>query len=217
MGEALSSRAALRLGAAVAIAYGLSVRRLLQPHRLPAHGELRPGLRGLADELDVPHLLRRHGDCAEADRLPLPLAPPGMVLVPLSLLFLFVVPVLVGFNVVLSYYALRQSSFPLSGRWLVGSGAVVGLFTACPDVRGPLPCQLDWRDRDDARGGPRPLPAPLRRRHAPGAPRRPAVHRAQREAVLRGHVQGPARARDQRTDSVLDNCLNHHPAADGEV
>jgi hypothetical protein len=48
----------------------------------------------------------------------------------------FLVPILVGVNASLSYYALRISSFPLSGRWLAGSGAVVGLFTACPTCAG---------------------------------------------------------------------------------
>jgi hypothetical protein len=60
----------------------------------------------------------------------------GMQLLPLSLLFFFLVPILVGFNVVLSFYALRLSSFPQSGRWLATSGAVFGLFTACPTCAG---------------------------------------------------------------------------------
>jgi len=60
----------------------------------------------------------------------------GMVLVPLSLLFLFVVPLLVGFNAAISVYAFRMASAPLTGRWLAASGATVGLFTACPTCAG---------------------------------------------------------------------------------
>lgn len=60
----------------------------------------------------------------------------GMQLLPLTLLFIFLVPVLVGFNVVLSFHALRLSSFPQTGRWLATSGAVFGLFTACPTCAG---------------------------------------------------------------------------------
>ena len=59
-----------------------------------------------------------------------------MQLLPLTLLFIFLVPVLVGFNVVLSFHALRLSSFPQTGRWLATSGAVFGLFTACPTCAG---------------------------------------------------------------------------------
>lgn len=60
----------------------------------------------------------------------------GMQLLPLTLLFIFLVPILVGFNVILSFFALRLSSFPQSGRWLATSGAVFGLFTACPTCAG---------------------------------------------------------------------------------
>lgn len=60
----------------------------------------------------------------------------GMQLLPLTLLFVLLVPLLVGFNTVLSYYALRLSSFPQTSRWLATSGAVFGLFTACPTCAG---------------------------------------------------------------------------------
>ena len=60
----------------------------------------------------------------------------GMEVVPLTLLFLFLIPILVGLNAVLSFYALKLSSFPVRGRWLAGSGAVIGLFTACPTCAG---------------------------------------------------------------------------------
>lgn len=73
---------------------------------------------------------------APAIYLYLPAAHLGMQLLPLTLLFIFLVPILVGFNVVLSFYALRLSSFPQRSRWLATSGAVFGLFTACPTCAG---------------------------------------------------------------------------------
>lgn len=79
------------------------------------------------------------GDTGTVPKLVVYIAPSlhiGMNLVPLTLLFLFIVPALVGFNAVLSFYALRRASAPLSGRWLAASGAAVGLFTACPTCAG---------------------------------------------------------------------------------
>ena len=136
LGEALSSRTALRLGAVVALVYGLvyaffSSLIAYQPTVNFAQ------VYGVSQTSWT--YLTCCGDTGTVPKLIVYLSPPlhlGMVLVPLSLLFLFVVPILVGFNVALSYYALRQSSFPMSGRWLVGSGAVVGLFTACPTCAG---------------------------------------------------------------------------------
>jgi hypothetical protein len=136
MGEALSSGKALRVGAALALAYGLvyaffSSLITYQPtvDFSTVYGVSQPGW----------SYLTCCGDTGTVPKLIVYLSPAlhlGMVLVPLSLLFLFVVPLLVGFNVALSYYALRQASFPLSGRWLLSSGAVVGLFTACPTCAG---------------------------------------------------------------------------------
>ncbi len=79
------------------------------------------------------------GDAGTVPKLVVYLSPSlhlGMVLVPLSLLFLFVVPALVGFNVTLSVYAFRMASAPLTGPWLAASGTMVGLFTACPTCAG---------------------------------------------------------------------------------
>ena len=136
IGDALGSSRAVRLGAAVAIAYGLvyaffSSLITYQPtvNFAQVYGVTQPGW----------SYVTCCGVTGTVPKLVVYLSPSlhlGMVLVPLSLLFLFVVPVLVGFNVALSYYALRQSSFPVSGRWLLSSGAVVGLFTACPTCAG---------------------------------------------------------------------------------
>ena len=136
MGDALSSGKALRFGAAVAVVYGLvyaffSSLITYQPtvNFATVYGVSQPGW----------SYLTCCGDAGTVPKLIVYVSPSlhlGMVLVPLSLLFLFVVPLLVGFNVALSYYALRQSSFPVSGRWLLSSGAVVGLFTACPTCAG---------------------------------------------------------------------------------
>ena len=216
MGEALSSRAALRLGAAVAIAYGFlyAVFSSLITYQPTVNFARVYGVSQTSWTY-----LTCCGDTGTVPKLIVYLSPSlhlGMVLVPLSLLFLFVVPILVGFNVALELLRPKAVLVPDERQMAGGLGRGRGALHGVSHVRGPLPCQLDRRDRDDARGGPRPLPAPLHRRHDPGAPRRPALHCAQREAVVRGHVQGPARARDHAR-SVLDNCLNHHPAADGEV
>ncbi|MGD0638172.1 MAG: hypothetical protein ABSA72_09065 [Nitrososphaerales archaeon] len=136
IGEALSSRTALRLGAAVAILYGFvyAVFSSLITYQPTVNFAQVYGVSQTSWTY-----LTCCGDTGTVPKLIVYISPAlhlGMVLVPLSLLFLFVVPILVGFNVALSYYALRQSSFPMSGRWLVGSGAVVGLFTACPTCAG---------------------------------------------------------------------------------
>jgi hypothetical protein len=136
MREALSSKRALKIGGVVAAAYGLvyavfSSLITYQPtvDFAQAYGVTQPGW----------SFVTCCGDAGTVPKLIVYLSPAlhlGMVVVPLSLLFLFVVPLLVGFNVALSYYAFRQSSFPMSGRWLISSGAVVGLFTACPSCAG---------------------------------------------------------------------------------
>lgn len=136
MGEALSSRKAMRIGALVAVAYGVlyaffSSLVTYQPtvNFATVYGVSQPSWT----------YLTCCGDAGTVPKLVVYVSPSlhlGMVLVPLSLLFLFVVPLLVGLNVTLSYYALGQSSFPVSGRWLLSSGAVVGLFTACPTCAG---------------------------------------------------------------------------------
>ena len=136
LGEALRSKRALRIGAAVAVIYAVvyavfSSVITYQPtvDFAQVYGVTQPSW----------SYLSCCGDTGTIPEISVYLAPSlhlGMVLVPLSLLFLFVVPLLVGFNVLMSYYALRQASFPMSGRWLMSSGAVVGLFTACPTCAG---------------------------------------------------------------------------------
>jgi hypothetical protein len=136
LGEALRSRRALKIGAAVAVIYAViyaifSSVITYQPtvDFAQVYGVTQPSW----------SYLSCCGDTGTIPEISVYLAPSlhlGMVLVPLSLLFLFVVPLLVGFNVMMSYYALRQASFPMSGRWLMSSGAVVGLFTACPTCAG---------------------------------------------------------------------------------
>lgn len=79
------------------------------------------------------------GDSGTVPKLIVYLAPTyhlAIQLVPLSLVFLFLVPVLVGLNANLSIYAFGIASSPLTGRWLAASGAIVGLFTACPTCAG---------------------------------------------------------------------------------
>jgi hypothetical protein len=136
MGEALGSNRAFRAGAVIAVVYGFvyavfSSLITFQPtvDFAKVYGVSTPGWL----------YFTCCGDTGTVPKLVVYLSPAlhlGMVLVPLTLLFVFVVPLLVGFNVALSYYALRQASFPMSGRWLVSSGAVVGLFTACPTCAG---------------------------------------------------------------------------------
>jgi hypothetical protein len=136
MGDALSSRRALRLGVVVGVVYAaiysfFSSFIVYQPtvDFAAAYGVSRPGWAFVAC----------CGDAGTVPKLIVYLSPSlhlGMQLVPLTLLFLFLIPILVAFNVTLSYYAFRLSPFPLSGGWLASSGAIVGLFTACPTCAG---------------------------------------------------------------------------------
>lgn len=57
-------------------------------------------------------------------------------LVPLSALFLVVVPLLVAFNFTVISYAVAAGSVRRTGPWLSLLGATVGLFTACPTCAG---------------------------------------------------------------------------------
>lgn len=57
-------------------------------------------------------------------------------LVPLSVLLLFVVPPLVGLNLAVALLSVSRSTAVVTGRWMAASGAVVGLFTACPTCAG---------------------------------------------------------------------------------
>jgi hypothetical protein len=60
----------------------------------------------------------------------------GLQVIPLDLLFLIVIPILVGANTALASYALRNRPRGTGGMWLGGVGAIVGLFTACPTCAG---------------------------------------------------------------------------------
>jgi hypothetical protein len=136
MGDAITTGRAFTIGSAIAIAYGVlyaffSSLIVFQPtvNFAQAYG---------ATTTSWTYVVCC-GDTGTVPKLIVYLSPflhLGMQLVPLSLLFLFVVPVLVGFNAVLSIYAFRRASAPLTGRWLATSGAVVGLFTACPTCAG---------------------------------------------------------------------------------
>lgn len=136
IGDALSSKKALRIGAVVAVLYAaayafFSSLLTFQPtvNFATTYGVTSPTWT----------YVTCCGDTGTVPKLVIYISPSlhlGMVLVPLTLLFFFVVPMLVGFNVALSYFAFKQSTFPMSERWLLGSGAVVGLFTACPTCAG---------------------------------------------------------------------------------
>lgn len=134
MKDAFTSKRAVRVGVGVGIAYAAlyafaSSIVVYQPtvNFATSYGVSQPSLA---------YFIEGSTGAAPQVYVYLPSQHLGMQLIPLSLLFFFLVPVLVGFNVVLSFYALRLSSFPQSGRWLATSGAVFGLFTACPTCAG---------------------------------------------------------------------------------
>jgi hypothetical protein len=60
----------------------------------------------------------------------------GMQLIPLDLVLAAMIPVLVGINVSVAYYALRNRPSGAGTRWFGALGAFVGLFTACPTCAG---------------------------------------------------------------------------------
>lgn len=136
MGEALASKRAFNIGSVVAIVYAIiyaffSSLLVYQPtvNFAQTYG---------ATTTSWTYVVCC-GDTGTVPKLIVYLSPAlhlGMELVPLSLLFFFVVPLLVGFNATLTSYAFRLTSSPLTGRWLAGSGAAVGLFTACPTCAG---------------------------------------------------------------------------------
>ena len=134
MRDAFSSKRAVRLGVVIAALYAvlyafISSLIVYQPtvDFATVYGVTKPSVAFFTEGAT--------GSAPEV-YLYLPAQHIGMQLLPLTLMFVFLVPVLVGFNVVLSFYALRLSSFPQSGRWLATSGAVFGLFTACPTCAG---------------------------------------------------------------------------------
>jgi hypothetical protein len=136
MGDAVETKHALEIGGVVAILYAIlytffSALVVYQPtvNFAQVYGVSSPGWT----------YVLCCGDAGTVPKLVIYLSPSlhiGMNLVPLTLLFVFLVPALVGFNAVVSYYALRRASAPLTGRWLAASGAAVGLFTACPTCAG---------------------------------------------------------------------------------
>lgn len=135
MKDAFTSKRAVRVGLAVGSVYALlyaffSSLIVYQPSVdfATVYGVTKPGW-----------AFSSEGSAGTAPRVTVYLDPSlhlGMQLLPLTVLFIFLVPLLVGINTVLSYYALRLSSFPQTGRWLATSGAVFGLFTACPTCAG---------------------------------------------------------------------------------
>jgi len=134
MKDAFSSRKAVRVGTAVSVAYAVlyafaSSLIVYQPgvNFATTYNVAKPS---------IAYFTEGATGAAPSVYGYLPSFHLGVQLLPLTLLFFFLVPVLVGFNVVLSFYALRLSSFPQSGRWLATSGAVFGLFTACPTCAG---------------------------------------------------------------------------------
>ncbi len=60
----------------------------------------------------------------------------GLYLVPLVLMLLVSVSILVGLNFTLAAFAFHSRARGLSGTWVIGLGAVVGLFTGCPTCAG---------------------------------------------------------------------------------
>jgi hypothetical protein len=59
-----------------------------------------------------------------------------MQLIPLDLVLATTIPVLVGVNASVGFYALRNRPTRAGTRWFGALGAFVGLFTACPTCAG---------------------------------------------------------------------------------
>ncbi len=60
----------------------------------------------------------------------------AILLIPLNLVLLFAVSWLVGLNTAIAAFAYKNRPKLASGKWLVGLGAITGLFTACPTCAG---------------------------------------------------------------------------------
>jgi hypothetical protein len=60
----------------------------------------------------------------------------GLQFIPLNLLFAFLIPILVGFNMVFVRFAIMKRPSAGRGRWGASVGAVVGLLTGCPSCAG---------------------------------------------------------------------------------
>mgnify|MGYP001577886041 FL=1 len=134
--RALLSKRSVRVGAVFGAAYGLiyaftSSTLVFQPSIDfgTAYGVTEPGWVGISC----------CGTFGTVPKLILFLAPAlhfGVQLVPLTGLFLVVVPLLVGFNFALVAYALSIRAARGTASWLSTIGASVGLFTACPTCAG---------------------------------------------------------------------------------
>jgi len=62
----------------------------------------------------------------------------GLHLVPLVVILLIVISVSVGLNFALAAFAYHNRAGASSSTWVVGLGAIVGLFTGCPTCAGLL-------------------------------------------------------------------------------
>lgn len=60
----------------------------------------------------------------------------ALLVIPENLILLVVVSWLVGLNAGIAAFAYKNRPRTVSGRWVVGLGATVGLFTACPSCAG---------------------------------------------------------------------------------
>jgi hypothetical protein len=134
--QALGSRNLIKIGVVASVLYGLlyaftSSTLVYQPSVDfgQAYGVFQPGWA----------FITCCGGAGSVPKLILYLAPAAHLavqLAPLSLFLLFVVPPLVGVNAMVSYDALRNGKRQSGLRWSAASGAIVGLFTACPTCAG---------------------------------------------------------------------------------
>lgn len=134
--RALLSKRSVRVGAFFGAAYGLiyaftSSTLVFQPgvDFETAYGVTEPGWVGIS-------CCGTFGTVPKLILFPAPALHFGVQFVPLTGLFLVVVPLLVGFNFALVAYALAIRAARGTASWLSTIGASVGLFTACPTCAG---------------------------------------------------------------------------------
>ncbi len=134
--RALLSKKSVRVGAVFGAAYGLiyaftSSTLVFQPSTDfgTAYGVTEPGWVGIS-------CCGTFGTVPKLILFPAPALHFGVQFVPLTGLFLVLIPLLVGFNFALVAYALTIRSARGTGPWLTTIGASVGLFTACPTCAG---------------------------------------------------------------------------------
>lgn len=134
--RALLSERSVRVGAIFGAAYGLifaftSSTLVFQPSIDfgTAYGVTEPGWVGIS-------CCGTFGTVPKLILFPAPALHFGVQFVPLTGLFLVVIPLLVGFNFALVAYALTIRSARGTGSWLTTIGASAGLFTACPTCAG---------------------------------------------------------------------------------